>query len=47
MGLKEQLVPLFFMDIIRRMVAETLLPWSVKTFKSKSYKRALSKGTID
>lgn len=47
MGLKEQLVPMFFVDIVRRMVAETFLPWTIKTIKSKSYKKALKKGTID
>ena len=47
MGLKEQMVSLFFVDIVRRMMAETFIPWSIKTFKSKRYKSKLSKGDIN
>jgi|JI6StandDraft_1071083.scaffolds.fasta_scaffold06237_5 hypothetical protein len=35
MGLKEQLVWLFFIDIVRRFAAETLLPNLIKTYRNR------------
>ena len=39
MGLREQLLTLFITDIIRRLVAETVIPWIKKYFVSKNLKK--------
>lgn len=47
-GLREQLFSLFFIDIVRRLVAETLIPWLKKTYKSSTLKKESRKvGEID
>ena len=38
-GLREQLFSLFFIDIIRRLVAESFIPWVKKTLRSKALKK--------
>lgn len=45
-GLREQLFSLFFIDIIRRLVAESLLPWVKKTLRSRSLKKNYEKETL-
>ena len=56
-GLREQLFSLFFIDIVRRLVAESLIPWLKKTYRSHSlqknyeqammtYEEELEKGAI-
>lgn len=38
-GLREQLFSLFFIDIVRRVVAESLIPWLKKTHRSRSLQK--------
>lgn len=38
-GLREQLVSLFFIDIVRRVVAETFIPWIKKRYRSYELKK--------
>ena len=46
-GLREQLFSLFFIDIIRRIVAESLIPWLKKTHRSKTLKKKRSEMNIE
>lgn len=41
MGLKDQLVTLFFVDVVRRIVAETLIPSFLKFYRGKQYRAEL------
>jgi len=38
-GLREQLLSLFIIDIIRRLVSESLIPWLKKRYRSSTLKK--------
>lgn len=45
-GLREQLLSLFFIDIVRRVVAESVIPWLKKKYRSHSVKKSVDEKVL-